>query len=36
MLEKKLTLDDLDDLHSAGFITDEDLHFIFIYITLNM
>ena len=36
MLENKLTLDDLDDLHFAGFITNEDLHFIFIYITLNM
>lgn len=29
MLEKKLTLDELDDLRDDGFITDKELYFIF-------
>lgn len=33
MLENKLTLDELDDLRDDGFITDEDLYFIFVSAT---
>lgn len=33
MLEKKLTLDELDDLRDDGFITDKELYFIFVSAT---